>query len=198
MTAVQLNRPLYVRTGSDEPVLLPRGSYAVMFHDDRHLRVVTQGAESVIVDAVVARHDQDLEHPFALAMEDPQTHDLTHILLLLPDGRALEATGSATGAFPREIPVHIFAALAKQWAAGSPVKEGLRVETKTIRAGQDYDVVVLPSGICAVLCERDDRCRAFSWRPRVTKPTTGACHLLETVPPKQSDECCVSGMKVRH
>ncbi len=195
LATVTLGRPLYVQTGGETPVLMPAGVYTVARQDDQHLRLVRKGSEPVILKALPSQHDQEIDRPFAMAVDDPQNLDLTHVLLLSPDGRSLETTGSATGIFPREIPVHIFAAVAKNWATGSPVKEGLRIEPKTIRAGQDYDLLVLPYGICAVLCERDEQCQAFSWRPQSVKPTKGACHLKKSAPPKEADECCVSGVK---
>ncbi len=192
---VTLERPLYVQTGAEAPVRLEAGAYSVAPQDDQHLRLTAPDRAPVIVKAVAGEHDQELEQPFALAIDDPQASELIHLVLLMPDGHSLEAAGSTTGVFPRTIPVHIFTAFAKNWATGSPVKEGLRLEPKTIRAGQDYELLVLPYGICAVLCEREDQCQAFSWRPQPAKPTKGACHLKKGIPPKEADECCVSGVK---
>ena len=198
LATVVLERPLYLQTSAGPPEPAPPGRYRLSKLDEGHLKLLPVNGQPLAVPARVASHDQELEESFAFVFVDEHVPDLTYLVLLLPDGRTMEATGSATGTFPREIPIHIFTALAKQWATGSPVKESLYIEAKTIRAGQDYDIVGLPSGVCAVLCERDDRCQAFSWRPRLSKPTTGTCHLKNTVPPKQSDECCVSGAKAKH
>lgn len=198
LNTITLERPYYVRTRADNPVLVSPGTFQVTLEDISHLRLSRHGSAPMIVVAQAGTHDQDLLEPFSVVVEDPEHEDLLHIGLFLPGGQLLDAIASASGVFPREIPIHIFTAFAKNWASGSPVKNGLRIEPKTVRAGQDYDTVVLPSGVCAVLCERDDRCQAFTWRPQPATPTRGTCHLKDVAPPKETDECCTSGVKRTH
>lgn len=72
-----------------------------------------------------------------------------------------------------------------------------QTQTNFDRPGGDYLSSPVPSGdpkVCALLCERDHRCRAWSFHyPTVT---AGAkCHLKKTVPPRVASDCCVSGVR---
>jgi|SRR5690242_15802124 len=65
------------------------------------------------------------------------------------------------------------------------------------RPGGDYSSFVVRSGdpaVCAIHCERDTRCRAWSF----SYPTGGAgakCWLKNVVPPRTENSCCVSGVR---
>jgi hypothetical protein len=65
------------------------------------------------------------------------------------------------------------------------------------RPGGDYMSAPIPSADpadCALLCERDRRCRAWSFN--YPNDTRGAvCWLKSTVPPLVADDCCVSGVR---
>src|ERR1700674_5076577 len=66
------------------------------------------------------------------------------------------------------------------------------------RPGGDYLNSPIESGDpadCALMCERDKRCRAWSFN-YPTDPATGAlCWLKNTVPARVQDNCCVSGVR---
>jgi hypothetical protein len=66
------------------------------------------------------------------------------------------------------------------------------------RPGGDYMSALIPSADpadCALLCERDRRCRAWSFNyPNDTTPHA-LCWLKNTVPPLVADDCCVSGVR---
>jgi hypothetical protein len=66
------------------------------------------------------------------------------------------------------------------------------------RPGGDYTSAPIPSADpadCALLCERDRRCRAWSFNyPNDTTPNA-VCWLKSTVPPLVADDCCVSGVR---
>lgn len=68
------------------------------------------------------------------------------------------------------------------------------------RPGGDYQQLAVPSGdpaACALLCERDRRCRAWSFNyPREGDGTEGAaCWLKSTVPPRVEAPNSVSGVR---
>ncbi|MGA7804328.1 PAN domain-containing protein [Bradyrhizobium sp.] len=71
-------------------------------------------------------------------------------------------------------------------------------QTNYDRPGGDYMKAPIESGDpqdCALLCERDHRCRAWSFN-YPTDPAVGAvCWLKNTVPPRVEDNCCVSGVR---
>lgn len=83
----------------------------------------------------------------------------------------------------------------KAFVTGSTVKNVMQMETNTNRPGNLYRTSTLFVGMCALLCEGDEDCRAFTWRCDATKPVKGSCHLMEEAPTKQADDCCVSGAK---
>jgi len=66
------------------------------------------------------------------------------------------------------------------------------------RPGGDYlslPVLSGDPGDCALLCERDRRCRAWSFN-YPTDPAVGAvCWLKSSLPPRVKDNCCVSGVR---
>lgn len=65
------------------------------------------------------------------------------------------------------------------------------------RPGSDYSTFAVRSAdpaVCAARCERDVRCRAWSF----VYPSAehgAACRLKAQVPPRNADGCCVSGVK---
>src|SRR6266851_3225970 len=66
------------------------------------------------------------------------------------------------------------------------------------RPGGDYQSSPVTSGDpadCALVCERDRRCRAWSFN-YPTDATSGAvCWLKNSVPARLQNNCCVSGVR---
>lgn len=71
-------------------------------------------------------------------------------------------------------------------------------QTNFDRPGGDYVSTTITSGDpadCALLCERDRRCHAWSFN-YPTDPAIGAmCWLKSSVPARVQDTCCVSGVR---
>ncbi|HEX5509361.1 MAG TPA: PAN domain-containing protein [Pseudolabrys sp.] len=66
------------------------------------------------------------------------------------------------------------------------------------RRGSDYTNFSIRSGdpsICASRCERDQRCKAWSFSYPRTAHTAATCWLKNQVPPRVADKCCVSGVR---
>jgi hypothetical protein len=72
------------------------------------------------------------------------------------------------------------------------------------RPGGDYTGVRLPSGDpadCALMCERDRKCRAWSFRyptddePGTERPVIAACYLKNIVPERVPSPQSVSGVR---
>ena len=78
-----------------------------------------------------------------------------------------------------------------------PVRPAL-AQTNFDRPGNDYLSVAVLSGDpadCALVCERDKHCRAWSFK-YPTDITTGAvCWLKNSVPARVKNNCCVSGVR---
>lgn len=66
------------------------------------------------------------------------------------------------------------------------------------RPGADYDKFVVKSGDpteCSLRCERDARCRAWSFAYPRTEQPEAVCWLKSRVPPRVQSQCCVSGVR---
>ena len=66
------------------------------------------------------------------------------------------------------------------------------------RRGGDYTSFQIRSGdpaVCAARCERDARCRAWSFSYPRTENALAICWLKNRVPPRREDKCCVSGVR---
>ena len=66
------------------------------------------------------------------------------------------------------------------------------------RRGGDYTSFTIRSGDpeqCAARCERDGRCRAWSFSYPRTAAIAATCWLKNKVTPRNEDSCCVSGVR---
>lgn len=66
------------------------------------------------------------------------------------------------------------------------------------RPGGDYSNAPVRSGdprACAQRCERDNRCRAWSFSYPRTTARDATCWLKSTVTPAKEDSCCISGVR---
>ena len=83
------------------------------------------------------------------------------------------------------------------WAAVIPLRPAA-AQANFDRPGGDYQRTLVPSGdpiVCALMCERDRKCRAWSFH----YPTSGAdkaiCWLKSTVPNRVENSSSVSGVR---
>jgi hypothetical protein len=66
------------------------------------------------------------------------------------------------------------------------------------RPGGDYQTSPVASGDpadCALTCERDRRCRSWTFSYPTDITSSAACWLKNTVPARVPDNCCVSGVR---
>src|SRR3569833_2479285 len=66
------------------------------------------------------------------------------------------------------------------------------------RPGGDYTSAPISSGDpadCALLCEHDRRCRAWSFNYPTVIESNAVCWLKGSVPARVPDNCCVSGVR---
>ncbi len=68
------------------------------------------------------------------------------------------------------------------------------------RPGGDYQSSPVESGDpvdCALLCERDRHCRAwsFNYPTNILAGGPAMCRLKSSVPPRTRDNCCISGVR---
>src|SRR5258707_13514896 len=73
-----------------------------------------------------------------------------------------------------------------------------QVQANFDRPGGDYLSSPVPSGDpadCALQCERDRRCRAWSFNYPTDIAGGAICWLKSNVPPRSQDNCCISGVR---
>ena len=73
-----------------------------------------------------------------------------------------------------------------------------QAQTGFDRRGGDYTSFQIRNGdpaVCAARCERDARCRAWSFSYPRTENALAICWLKNKVPPRVEDKCCVSGVR---
>jgi|SRR5882672_7647433 len=73
-----------------------------------------------------------------------------------------------------------------------------QAQTGYDRRGGDYLNFPIRNGdpaACAALCERDARCRAWSFSYPRTANTSAICWLKNRVTPREENKCCVSGVR---
>ncbi|MBV9564526.1 MAG: PAN domain-containing protein [Bradyrhizobium sp.] len=88
--------------------------------------------------------------------------------------------------------------LAFSCMAATGVARPAQAQSSFDRPGGDYTNAPIPSGDpedCALLCEHDRRCRAWSFN-YPTDPAVGAiCWLKSNVPARLPSSCCVTGVR---
>ena len=73
-----------------------------------------------------------------------------------------------------------------------------QAQTGYDRRGGDYLNFQIRNGdpaVCASRCERDARCRAWSFSYPRTANALATCWLKSRVPPRNEDKCCISGVR---
>jgi hypothetical protein len=100
--AIQFDKTLHFSAPDGAPVLATPDEYLVEQTADAQLRLVPgKGGSPLIVAAETGTHDLEVSTPFplVLALND----DARDVVLLMPDGTALDAAGSLSGVRTRDI-----------------------------------------------------------------------------------------------
>lgn len=97
---IDLDRPLHFITTDGTDMVAPAGSYLVEETEDAQLRLLSEEHAPILLAADHMTHDIALPAPFALTFAAQE--DQPHLLLLMPDGRALDAIASVSGIRTRD------------------------------------------------------------------------------------------------
>lgn len=76
--------------------------------------------------------------------------------------------------------------------------DAAQAQTGFDRFGGDYTRFEVRNGdpaVCAARCERDARCRAWSFSYPRTANAAATCWLKNQIPPRVENKCCVSGVR---
>jgi len=83
------------------------------------------------------------------------------------------------------------------WVTALPVQPAF-AQANFDRPGGDYTSSPVLSGDpadCALACERDRRCRSWTFAYPNDTAAGAVCWLKSSVPPRVQDSCCVSGVR---
>lgn len=95
---VLFEQPSHFSAPDGADVLVAPGTYRVEQSAETQLRLFADlGQPTIEIQATATTHEETLAAPLALAITDGSQADELHLVLLLPDGRGLDATGSLSG-----------------------------------------------------------------------------------------------------
>lgn len=101
-TTIQFDKTVHFPAPDGAPVLAAPDEYLVEQTADAQLRLVPdKGGSPLIVAADKGTHDLEVSAPFPLVLA--LNEDARNVVLLMPDGTALDASGSLSGVRARDI-----------------------------------------------------------------------------------------------
>src|SRR4051794_6629031 len=115
----------------------------------------------------------------------------------LPLGRS-PAVRKRLGVGKGRLLMSLVVTLAVGFAATLALAARAQAQSNFDRPGGDYLRALVPSGDpadCALTCERDRRCRAWSFNYPTEFPGGAVCWLKNNVPARSQSSCCVSGVR---
>jgi hypothetical protein len=119
LDTVSLDQHVHFVTPEVTEIVATPGTYRLVASEPNRLKLIPpSGQRTMIVDALVTSHTEDIATPIALFIRDDEK--FPHVVLLLPGGKGLEAVGSYDASRTRGLrsfqlsPVHIQNALKKK------------------------------------------------------------------------------------
>ncbi len=99
-TPLVLDKPIHCQAADGTDILVDAGGYAVEMLSESHMRLVQEGRPEIVLATQLVQHSESIDAPRAIVApsDDP---DVLHIVLLNPDGHALDTVGSLSGARSR-------------------------------------------------------------------------------------------------
>ena len=97
-TTITVEKPVHVTTAEGSAVVLDAGEYR-LDPAQEWLKITPSGGDAVdalLLEAQVGKHEESLTDSLALSATGVDA-DYHHLVLLLPDGKSFEATGSYSG-----------------------------------------------------------------------------------------------------
>ena len=103
LTTVELDTPVHFLAPDGSDLRVEAGTYAIepaeewirLMSGDRH--------DALLIEAAKGTHEMELEHTMGLSIpgETEEEKDFHYVMLMLPNGQSLEATGTYSGVRPR-------------------------------------------------------------------------------------------------
>jgi len=118
---ISLDKSVHFAAPDGSDVVVPPGAYQVDHNQETTLRLVpVQGdpSHAIVIQALALQHDEQFAASLALSI--PYKEDEHHVVLLMPEGNALDAAGSYSGARTRASAVLPYPTI-KQLAQAQPM-----------------------------------------------------------------------------
>jgi hypothetical protein len=100
---VEFTAPLHFLTPGGEDIEVGPGVYQVEVAES-WLKLVPEGesrSAAVLLEAKRGPHGEEVTEPIVRTISHPDTPEVLHLALLMPDGVGMEAVGAITGIRPR-------------------------------------------------------------------------------------------------
>ncbi len=133
MPSLTLERRVHFLAPDGTDVVVEAGTYTADTSQTSQITLTAQGQASIALEAQTVKHDERIDQPIALAVPD-ENMDLVHAVVVLPEGRALDAVGSLSGTRARGVNPALLSASQIQLAV---LKQAPVVG---IRGPTDYDL----------------------------------------------------------
>lgn len=102
-TTIEIEQSVHFLAADGSDIEVPPGSYTVESAETWVRLVSGERRDALLIAADRRTHPLDIDFPLAMAFpgDSAEEADLHYVLLLLPDGQSLEATGTYSGIRPR-------------------------------------------------------------------------------------------------
>ncbi len=103
LTTIQLESSVHFLTADGSDIEVPPGTYTVESAEKWVRLVPGERRDALLIEADHRTHSLDIDDPLAMAIpgDSNEEADLHYVLLLLPGGQSLEATGTYSGIRPQ-------------------------------------------------------------------------------------------------
>ena len=122
-STLTLEQPVHFTSSDGTDVMVGIGTHEVETLVGSRLRLNIEEGETVFLEAQATTHSEEIEAPLAITVagEDP---DVVHIVLVLPNGQALDAPGSISGTRSRGFSSLLASTAQIQFAVAQQAKAG--------------------------------------------------------------------------
>lgn len=144
LPTVMVDRSIHFSNPEGSDVEIPAGTYHVEPEGESRLRLsASDGGSTLLIHAQPTTHTEAIESPIALTVASGE--DTSHILLLMPDQTALDATGSSSAVRSRAALAPLPAPHIKQAYSSQLVRAGaLRQSARPMATPQDMNIFATP------------------------------------------------------
>ena len=103
LTTIELDTPVHFLAPDGSDLLVDAGTYSVESAEEWIRLMSGERHDALLIEAKKGTHEMEIEHALAMSLpgEAEKEVDLHHVMLLLPGGTSLEATGTYSGIRPR-------------------------------------------------------------------------------------------------